>query len=130
MLFPPSTMRGPPNRLPYYLVALAPRRPAPVERLIEGFLTGPSITPPHLRKAVMDRAAALARGEAPPAVPPDLAGYLDKVATAAYSLGDTDLDGLRAAGHSEDEIIELTEAAALGASLARLDIALEAIDGD
>ena len=81
----------------------------------------------------MDRAAALARGEAPPAdvaVPSDLAGYLDKVATAAYSLEDTDLDGLRTAGHSEDEIIELTEAAALGASLARLDIALAAIGQD
>jgi len=116
--------------LPYYLVALAPRRPAPVERLIEGFLTGPSITPPHFRRAVMDRAAALARGEALPAVPSDLAGYLDKVATAAYSLGDTDLDRLRTAGHSEDEIIELTEAAALGASLARLDIALAAIGED
>ena len=32
--------------------------------------------------------------------------------------------------HSEDEIIELTEAAALGASLARLDIALAAIGED
>ena len=113
--------------MPYYLVALAPRRPAPVERLIEGFLTGPSITPPHLRRAVMDRAAALAPGAALPAVPSDLAGYVDKVATAAYSLEDTDHDRLRTAGHSEDEIIELTEAAALGASLARLDIALAAI---
>ena len=116
--------------MPYYLVALAPRRPAAVERLIEGFLTGPSITPPHVRRTVMDRAAALARGEAPPAVPSDLAGYVDRVATAAHSLGDTDLDSLRAAGHSEDEIIELTEAAALGASLARLDIALAVIGED
>lgn len=78
----------------------------------------------------MDRAAALTRGEALPAVPHDLAGYLDKVAAAAYSIGDTDLDRLRTAGHSEDEIIELTEAAALGASLARLDIALAAIGED
>ena len=114
----------------YHLVALAPRRPAPVERLIEGFLTGPGVTPPDLRRTVMDRAAALARGVAPPDVPSDLAGYLDRVATAAHSIGDADLDGLRTAGHSEDEIIELTEAAALGASLARLDIALAAIGED
>jgi alkylhydroperoxidase family enzyme len=78
----------------------------------------------------MDRAAALARGEAPPDVPSDLAEYLDKVATAASSLGDADVDGLRTGGHSEDEIIELTEAAALGASVARLDLALAAIGED
>ena len=78
----------------------------------------------------MDRAAASARGETLPTVPSDVAGYVDRVATAAYTLGDTDLDKLRSAGHSEDEVIELTEAAALGASLARLDIALAAIGED
>ena len=40
---------------------------------------------------------------------------------------DGDVDGLRAAGYSEDEIFELTVAAAYGAARKRLDAGLAAM---
>ena len=56
--------------------------------------------------------------------PPDFAAYLDKVRAHAYKVTDAEVEALKAAGHSEDEIFELTVSAAVGASLDRLDAGL------
>jgi hypothetical protein len=49
------------------------------------------------------------------------------VRTGAYRVTDADVDGLKAAGHSEDEIFEQTVSAAVAAGLLRLDAGLKAM---
>ena len=63
---------------------------------------------------------------APPAAPA-LAPYLNKVRNAAYTITDTDLGELVAAGCSEEEIFERTVAVAVAEGLRRLDAGLEVI---
>jgi alkylhydroperoxidase family enzyme len=71
---------------------------------------------------------ALRANVANTAVPgPELAAYLEKVRTRAYSVTDADVEQLKAAGLSEDEIFEQTVAAAIGEGLRRLDAAAAAI---
>jgi alkylhydroperoxidase family enzyme len=55
--------------------------------------------------------------------PPELASYLEKVRTRAYTVTDADVEQLKAAGLSEDEIFEQTVAAAISEGLRRLDAA-------
>jgi alkylhydroperoxidase family enzyme len=62
-----------------------------------------------------------------PSAPPSMAGYLDKVRTAAHAIVDEDVEALKAAGCSEDEIFEQTVAAAVGEGLRRLDAGLRAV---
>jgi alkylhydroperoxidase family enzyme len=59
--------------------------------------------------------------------PPDFASYLDKVRRHAYKVTDRDVEALKEAGHSEDEIFEQTVSAAVAAGLERLDAGLEAL---
>jgi alkylhydroperoxidase family enzyme len=54
----------------------------------------------------------------------ELSGYLEKVRLHAYKVTDRDVDELKAAGFSEDEIFEHTVAAAVAAGLERLDAGL------
>ena len=75
-----------------------------------------------------DLIAALANAARPdrPA-PPDFAGYLEKVRTRAYTVTDADVEALKAAGHTEDEIFEQTVSTAVAAGLRRLEAGLEAL---
>ncbi len=59
--------------------------------------------------------------------PPEFAAYLEKVRLHAYKVTDRDVQELKDAGFSEDEIFEQTVAAAVGAGLARLDAGLETL---
>jgi alkylhydroperoxidase family enzyme len=59
--------------------------------------------------------------------PAAMASYLEKVQTRAYAVTDADVDALKAAGLSEDEIFEHTVATAVAEGLRRLDIGLAAI---
>jgi alkylhydroperoxidase family enzyme len=61
------------------------------------------------------------------AAAPELAAYLDKVRTHAYKVTDADVEQLKAAGFSEDEIFEHTVAVAVAEGLRRLDAGLGAI---
>jgi alkylhydroperoxidase family enzyme len=65
------------------------------------------------------RAAAAAT---PPA-PAELAAYLAKVRDRAYAITDQDVDALKTAGVSEDEIFEQTVAVSIAEGLRRLDAA-------
>jgi alkylhydroperoxidase family enzyme len=69
--------------------------------------------------------AAAAVGEA---LPPPLGGYVQKVRNHAYRVLDDDIDALLGAGYSEQQIFELTQAAAFGAGLVRLEAALAALN--
>lgn len=65
---------------------------------------------------------------ASPPAPPEMAGYLEKVRDRAYAIVDGDVEALKAAGFSEDEIFEQTVAVAIAEGLRRLDRAAEAIE--
>lgn len=53
--------------------------------------------------------------------------YLAKVRDRAYAVVDRDVEALREAGFSEDEIFEQTVAVAIAEGLRRLDLADEVI---
>jgi alkylhydroperoxidase family enzyme len=71
---------------------------------------------------MIDALRAAARPERP--APPEFATYLEKVRLHAYKVTDRDIEQLKAAGFSEDEIFEQTVAAAVAAGLERLDAGL------
>ena len=62
-----------------------------------------------------------------PAPPAETRGYLEKVRLAAYIVTDADVEALREAGISEDEIFEQTVAVAIAEGLRRLDAAERAL---
>ena len=62
-----------------------------------------------------------------PPAPEAMAAYLATVRTGAYAITDADVEALKTAGMSEDEIFEQTVAAAIDQGLRRLDKALEVI---
>lgn len=59
--------------------------------------------------------------------PPEMSDYLAKVRDRAYAVTDADVEALKQAGLSEDEIFEQTVAVAIAEGLRRLDRATEAI---
>ena len=69
------------------------------------------------------RAVVAATGAPPPA----MEAYLEKVRTRAYTITDAEVEALKDAGVSEDEIFEQTVAAAIAQGLERLDRASEVI---
>ena len=56
--------------------------------------------------------------------PPEFTAYLDKVRNEAYKVTDADVQALKEAGYSEDQIFEHTISAAVAAGLERLDAGL------
>lgn len=66
-----------------------------------------------------------ARPEQP--VPAAATAYVETVRRHAYKVTDAQVEALRAAGLSEDEIFELTVAGAVGAGLERLDAGMRAL---
>ena len=59
--------------------------------------------------------------------PPEFASYLEKVREHAYRVTDADVEALKAAGYSEDDIFEHTVAAAVAAGVERLDAGLSTL---
>jgi alkylhydroperoxidase family enzyme len=59
--------------------------------------------------------------------PDEMSVYLEKVRDRAFAVVDGDIDALREAGFSEDEIFEHTVAVAIAEGLRRLDLADEVI---
>lgn len=103
-----------------------------------GFLLADGETTDHgdvvadLRHAVLDaaattdpalRAAAAAGGR----LPEPWRSYATAVRDASYTITDADIDRLAAAGHTEDEIFEVTVAAAVGAALRSFDAGRRAL---
>jgi alkylhydroperoxidase family enzyme len=59
--------------------------------------------------------------------PAAFGSYLDKVRERAYAITDDEVQALKDAGHSEDEIFEQTVSVAVAAGLERLDAGLRAL---
>ncbi|MCO5972519.1 hypothetical protein [Actinoallomurus soli] len=53
--------------------------------------------------------------------------YAAKVRDESWGVTDSDIEDLKAAGHNEDEIFEITVAAAVGAALRALDAGLRTL---
>jgi hypothetical protein len=90
-----------------------------VERLRAAVLTSPGALDAELR------AAAFQGG----ILPEPLRTYAAKVAARAYQATDADVDALRAAGYSEDQIFEATVCVAVGVGLRQLERGLSAMGG-
>jgi alkylhydroperoxidase family enzyme len=71
---------------------------------------------------MIDALREAARPDRP--APPEFARYLQKVRLHAYKVTDEDVEELKRAGFTEDEIFEHTVSAAVAAGLERLDTAL------
>jgi hypothetical protein len=108
-------LKGPPVSR---TAGLADPHAANMERLVDAVLAGPGNLDPSVRRAAAQGAD----------VPEALRSYLDKVARHAYKVTDEDVEALRAAGYSEDQIFEATVSCALGAGLRRLEAGLSAIE--
>jgi hypothetical protein len=98
----------------------ADRRARIVEDLRQAVFGSPGATDPATRSA------AATGGP----LPDPLGSYAAKVRDEAYRVTDADVEGLKAAGHSEDEIFEVTVSAAVGAALRSLDAGLRALRGE
>jgi alkylhydroperoxidase family enzyme len=59
--------------------------------------------------------------------PPGFGPYLEKVHRHAYLVADEDVERLKDAGHTEDEIFEQTISAAVAAGLERLESGLRVL---
>ena len=108
------------------------RHSAWVERLRQSVLAERGTTDVALRQAVEARAAVDGgrKGDAVGSIPPELAGFVDKVIRHPWQVTDEDVEQLKRAGYSEDAIFELTIAAALGSGMGRLERGLAALAGD
>ena len=105
--------------------------PAKIKKAVDALLTNKGSTSPELRQAVEAYAARLSGSQRETTTPPaDLNNYVDKVALHAYKVTDKDIQQLKEAGYSEDDILEVTLCAGIGASLARLERGLLALRGE
>jgi alkylhydroperoxidase family enzyme len=86
--------------------------------LVDSILSGPG------RASADQRAAAFAGAGVDPAVQP----LVDKVATNPTQVSDADFAAAKAAGLSEDQIVELVIAAAVGQSTRMYEAGLAALD--
>jgi alkylhydroperoxidase family enzyme len=101
-----------------------------VEGLRQAVLAGPAVTATGLRRAVEARAAAVGgRAGLPVPLPAELEGFVVQIARRAAAVTEDDVNALKRAGWSEDEIFEVIASAALGAGLARLERGLAALEG-
>lgn len=108
-------------RFPSFLLADGPvtERGDAVADLRHAVLDAPATTEPALR------AAAAAGGP----LPEPWQSYVTTVRDASYRITDADVHRLTAAGHREDEVFEVTVAAAVGAALHGLHAGRAALEG-
>jgi hypothetical protein len=98
--------------------------PERVKTVVRALIGGEGKTANAWREQILGWTAG---GASKPALPPELAAHVERVAHSAYKITDEDLERLKAQGHDEDVIFEVTLAAALGAGLKRLRKGLAAL---
>lgn len=103
--------------------------PDNVKNLVHRVLTsGAAHSSPDVRQAVYRYVAALTRNEPATPVPAAAEPYLRKVALTAYKVLDREVDAMRAAGSTVDDVFEMTVAAAVGAGVTRMEMALAVLE--
>lgn len=88
-----------------------------LQDLVERVLSGQGMLDPDVRRAIAEDTEVVE----------PLAGYVDKVARHAHQITDSDVEELGRAGYSEDQVLEATISAALGAGVRRLQTGLDAL---
>ena len=88
-----------------------------VAELRRAVLETPGAASPDVRRAAFTGSG----------VPEIWTAYVDNVREASYRVTGAEVDALRTAGASEDAILEVTLAAAVGAAQRRLDAGLRAL---
>ena len=88
-------------------------------KLEDAVLDAPGETDAAARRRALDGQGAT----------PELTAFLERVQRHAHRITDEDVDALKAAGHGDDEILELLLSAALGAARERLFAGLRAMKG-
>lgn len=88
-----------------------------LQHLVERILKGPGTLDVDVRRAIADDIGVAGA----------LAAYVETVARRPYEISDSDIEELRRAGYSEDQIFEATISAALAAGLRRLEAGLGAL---
>jgi len=102
----------------HYPVAMS-RHADEVAELVRSVLNSAGSTDPALRRAVFTGVD----------VPDPWAAYVRKVRHESYRLTDSDVEKLIRHGCTEDQVFEVTIAAALGAASVRLEAGLRALSG-
>jgi hypothetical protein len=99
-----------------------------LQRLVDTIL-GSADGRRELRRAAAARAAELGGGvlKAIDRLPTPFAHWVETVARHAWRITDEDVASLKSAGFDEDAIFEATVAAAVGAGIARYQVAMRAI---
>jgi len=100
--------------------------PFRVNKLIETLLGTPGESDMELRRAIFEETRAGAGGARGPRGA-ELRVLVEKIDQHPWMIGDDDFQKLRAAGYSEDQIFELTVAAALGAGVRRFEAGLRSL---
>jgi hypothetical protein len=98
--------------------AMIDRHAKALMRLEARLRSGPGKLSPQTRTAAID---------ADPVPDPLAQGYVETIRRHAYTLTDRRLQELAQAGWSDDQVFELTVAAAFGAAKRRLDAGLRAL---
>jgi hypothetical protein len=88
------------------------------QTLITAVTAGRGSLAPDVRRAIVDRACGRSDGAM---IPGPLATFVDRVSRDATAVGDADVDTLVGCGFDEEAVFEAVVAAALGASLVRLE---------
>lgn len=103
--------------------------PIKLQKAVESLFTSRGAASPALRQAIEAYAAKKSGGvREAQTIPAELVKYVDKVTLYAYKVTDEDVQQLRKAGYSEDAIFEITLSASVGASLARLERGMQALE--
>jgi alkylhydroperoxidase/carboxymuconolactone decarboxylase family protein YurZ len=105
------------------------KRPTSVDQMLNRFFSTTTAAETSLKRAAMKHAGATAGATFEGgAVPDGLRAWVEKVARHAYKTTAEDVSAMKSAGYTEDQILETTIAAALGAGIGRMDVALRALD--
>lgn len=88
------------------------------QRLIRAVTAARGSLAPDVRRAIVDRARGRSDGAMMPGA---LATFVDRVSRDAAAIEDADVDALIGCGFDEEAVFEAVVAAALGASLVRLE---------
>lgn len=102
--------------------------PPKLQKAVEALLNRKGVCTPSLRQAIEAYAAKKSGADREGHIPAELVKYVDKVTLYAYKVTDEDVQQLRKAGYSEDAIFEITLSASVGASLARFEQGLKALE--
>ncbi|POY01567.1 hypothetical protein C3469_10320 [Mycobacterium kansasii] len=99
-------------------MSISGRYPRLREKLRRAVLEAPADTDPALRRAAY-------HGDD---LPEPLTAYVGKLRRHAYRVLDGDIERMRGAGYSEEQIFEVTIAASLGAGDSRLHAGMSALN--